>query len=62
MISIFINFLLLIHHKIPRCIIIKTIATAYGIIIFSVLMEKFSDQIVFIFRFMLIVVIINYMK
>ncbi len=41
---------------------IKTIATAYGIIIFSVLIKKFSDQIVFIFRFKLIVVIINNMK
>ena len=38
---------------------IKTIATACGIMILSVLIKKFSDQIVFIFRFMLIVEFIN---
>ncbi len=38
---------------------IKTKATAYRIMIFSVLIKKCSDQIVLIFRFIIIVVIIR---
>ncbi len=37
---------------------IKTKATAYSIMIISVLINKYSDQIVLIFRFIIIVVII----
>ncbi len=37
---------------------IKIKATAYNIMIFSVLIKKYSDQIVLILRFIIIVVVI----